>query len=162
MLGLCGGYQMLGRAVIDEGGIEGEPGETAGLGLLDVVTRMTPAKRLERVAARHLATGRGVEGYEMHIGVTEGPDRARPVLEIEGPDGPRPEGAASADGRIAGTYVHGLFAQDGFRAAWLEGFGAAASGLSYGAEVEATLDALADHLEAHLDVDAMLEIAGAR
>ncbi|WP_339947853.1 cobyric acid synthase [uncultured Albimonas sp.] len=162
VLGLCGGYQMLGRAVIDEDGLEGEPGETPGLGLLDVVTHMTPAKRLERVVARHLETGREVEGYEMHIGVTEGPDRARPVLEIAGPDGPRPEGAASACGRIAGTYVHGLFAQDGFRAAWLEALGAAPSGLGYGAEVEATLDALADHLEAHLDVEGMMAIAGAR
>lgn len=155
VLGLCGGYQMLGRRVIDEGGVEGEPGETPGLGLLDVDTAMGPEKRLERVSARHVGTGRTVTGYEMHIGRTEGPDRARPFLDIAG----RAEGAVSADGRIVGTYLHGLFAEDAFRADFLNGFGVAASGTSYGAEVEAALDALAAHLEAHLDVDGLLRLA---
>ncbi len=155
VLGLCGGYQMLGRRIADPDGIEGPPGEAPGLGLLDVETTMTPDKRLHRVSARHLATGAQVTGYEMHIGVTEGPDRARPWLEVEG----RPEGAVSADGRIMGSYLHGLFAQDAFRAAFLTTLGAAPSGAAYGAEVEATLDALAAHLEAHMDVNALLALA---
>ena len=155
VLGLCGGYQMLGRRVIDAEGIEGPPGETPGLGLLDVETVMVPDKRLERVRARHAGTGAAVTGYEMHIGRTEGPDRARPFLDIDG----RPEGAVSADGLIMGTYLHGLFAEDGFRAEFLAMLGAAASGASYGAEVEAALDALAEHLEAHLDVDGLLALA---
>ena len=155
ILGLCGGYQMLGRRIVDPDGIEGPPGEMAGLGLLDVETRMIPEKRLERVTARHLGTGMAVTGYEIHIGRTDGPDCARPVLRLAGHD----DGAQSPDGRVQGTYVHGLFGEDGFRAAWLQALGAAPAGTGYAQGVEATLDALAAHLEAHMDIDALLEIA---
>jgi adenosylcobyric acid synthase len=157
VLGLCGGYQMLGRTVRDPDGIEGPPGEAPGLGLLAVDTELTPEKTLTRTRARHLATGQPVEGYEIHIGRTDGPDRARPVLTLD--DG-RPEGAASADGRIAGCYLHGLFAADGFRRAYLRSLGAdGAGGLAFDASVEAALDRLADHLERHLDTDALLAAA---
>lgn len=155
VLGICGGYQMLGRMVRDSGGIEGAPGETAGLGLLDVETTMTPDKRLTRTRAVHAASGLEVEGYEIHIGRTEGPDRARPFAQVEG----QPEGAISACGRVTGSYLHGLFAADAFRAAFLGQIGIAASGLSHSAGVEATLDALADHVEAHLDVAGILALA---
>jgi adenosylcobyric acid synthase len=159
VLGLCGGYQMMGCSVADPEGIEGPPGETPGLGLLDVATVMTPDKRLARVTGRDAASGAAVEGYEIHIGRTDGPDRARPFLWIED----RPEGAVSADGRCAGAYVHGLFAGDAFRAAFLAGLGAApAAGFAYGAAVEATLDRLAAHVEAHLDVDGLLRLAADR
>ena len=157
VLGLCGGYQMLGRRVADPEGLEGPPGADPGLGLLDVETTMAGDKRLARVAGVHRASGAAVAGYEIHLGRTAGPDCARPWLTIDG----RPEGATSPDGRIAGAYVHGVFAADGFRAAWLAGFGAA-SALAYGAGVEATLDALADHLKAHLDVDGLMALAGVR
>ena len=155
MLGICGGYQMLGRTVADPLGIEGSPGETAGLGLLDVTTEMTPDKRLTRTQAIHATTGLGIEGYEIHIGRTEGPDRARPFARIAGTN----EGAISADGRVTGSYLHGMFSSDEFRAAFLAGIGISASGQSHGASVEATLDALADHLEAHLDVPGLLALA---
>ncbi|MCV2879791.1 cobyric acid synthase [Sedimentimonas flavescens] len=155
VLGICGGYQMLGRVVRDPGGIEGAPGETAGLGLLDVETEMTPDKRLTRTRAVHAASGLEVEGYEIHIGRTEGPDRARPFAQVEG----QPEGAISACGRVTGSYLHGLFAADAFRAAFLGQIGIAASGLSHSAGVEAALDALADHVEAHLDVAGILALA---
>ena len=155
VLGICGGYQMLGRSVADPEGIEGEPGETPGLGLLDVITVMTADKRLARVRASHATTGLPVSGYEIHIGATDGPDRARPFAHVDG----RPEGARSADGRVEGSYLHGLFAEDAFRTAWLAGIGAAAGGVAYGAAVEAVLDRLAAHLEAHLDVDALLATA---
>ncbi len=154
VLGICGGYQMLGRVVRDPDGIEGEAGETAGLGLLDVETVMSPDKRLTRTSAVHLASGAPMAGYEIHIGRTEGPDRARPFAQVGG----EPEGAMSADGRIVGSYLHGMFADDRFRAAFLRGFGAT-SGLNYGAGVEAVLEALADHMEAHLDVDGLLALA---
>ena len=154
VLGICGGYQMLGRVVRDPEGIEGAAGETVGLGLLDVETVMSPDKRLTRTQAIHAATGAAMEGYEIHIGRTDGPDRARPFALVGG----QAEGAMSADGRIVGSYLHGMFAKDGFRAAWLQGFGVA-SGLSYGAEVEAALEALADHIEAHLDVAGLLGLA---
>ena len=154
VLGICGGYQMLGRVVRDPDGIEGPAGETPGLGLLDVETVMTPDKRLSRVAAVHAATGTAMEGYEIHIGATSGPDRARPFAHVGGVA----EGAVSADGRIMGSYLHGMFAGDAFRAAFLKAMGAPST-LAYGAGVEATLDALAGHLEAHLDIDGLLAAA---
>ncbi|MEH6774445.1 MAG: cobyric acid synthase CobQ, partial [Cereibacter changlensis] len=128
---------------------------TEGLGLLDVATVMTPDKRLTRTAARHEATGLGLEGYEIHIGRTEGADCARPFARIDG----RPEGAVSADGRVTGSYLHGMFTDDAFRAVFLAGLGAEASGLGYGAEVDRVLDALAAHLERHLDIDALFALA---
>ncbi len=159
VLGLCGGYQLLGRRIGDAGGIEGEPGASEGLGLLDVETVMVPEKRVTRVAGRHLATGLPVEGYEIHIGRTTGPDCARPVLEIGAPEDGHPDGATSPDGRIAGTYVHGLFASDAFRAAWLAALGAPATAYDHGGTVDRTLDRLAEHLERHADLDALLDIA---
>jgi adenosylcobyric acid synthase len=154
ILGICGGYQMLGRSVADPGGIEGAPGETPGLGLLDVSTVMGGDKSLRFVEATH-AGGTPFRGYEIHIGRTTGPDTERPFAHVEG----RPEGAVSADGRVAGSYLHGMFAEDGFRAAVLRDLGATASDLSYEAGVDATLDALADHVEAHLDVAGLLAAA---
>jgi adenosylcobyric acid synthase len=155
VLGICGGYQMLGRAVCDPDGIEGPAGETAGLGHLDIVTTMTPDKRLTRVSAQHVATGAQVLGYEIHIGRSDGPARARPFARVSGSD----EGAVSPDGRIMGSYLHGLFREDAFRAAFLVQIGAQPSGTSYGAGVESALDALAAHIEAHLDVGAILAAA---
>jgi len=155
ILGLCGGYQILGRAIDDPDGIEGPPGRAEGLGLLAVETRMTPDKRLSQVRATHLASGATVSGYEMHIGRTEGPDCARPFATIDG----APEGAVSADGLVTGSYLHGLFCDDAIRAAFLGGLGVAASGAGHGARVEAALDALADHLETHLDVAGLLALA---
>ena len=157
ILGICGGYQMLGRTIADPAGIEGAPGVSDGLGFLDVETVMSPEKRLTRVTGEHLASGAPVEGYEIHIGRTEGPDRARPMFRI----GRAEEGAQSPDGRVGGAYLHGLFAGDEFRRAFLAALGAPAGTLSYDAEVEATLDRLAAHLEAHLDLDRMLGIARA-
>jgi adenosylcobyric acid synthase len=155
ILGLCGGYQMLGRSVADPQGIEGPPATVAGLGLLDVATALVPDKRLEAVRGL-TCDGASFAGYEMHIGVTEGPDRARPFARFE--DG-SPDGAMSADGRVVGTYIHGLFADDPQRAAWLKRFAATPGNLSYDGAIEQTLDALAAHLAAHLDLDRLLKLA---
>ncbi|QIR85838.1 cobyric acid synthase [Paracoccus sp. AK26] len=152
VLGLCGGFQMLGRVVRDPLGSDGMAGEGAGLGFLDVETVMAPEKRLVRVAGT--ALGQAVMGYEIHMGRTTGPDCARPFAHLPGPDG-----AISRDGRIAGTYLHGLFSDDGFRAAWLAQFGAS-SRPGYEAGVDQVLDDLADHIEAHLDVAGLLALAG--
>jgi adenosylcobyric acid synthase len=156
VLGICGGYQMLGNMVRDPDGIEGPAGATPGLGHLDVITTMTPDKRLTRVQAQHIATGAQVSGYEIHIGRSDGPARARPFARVDGQD----EGAVSPDGRIMGSYLHGLFRADQFRAGFLRQLGAqAGSPASYGARVEETLDALASHIEAHMDVAALLALA---
>ncbi len=157
VLGVCGGYQMLGRRIADPSGLEGEAGDVAGLGLLDVETTLTGRKTLRVCAGASVADGVPFTGYEMHLGRTGGPDCARPLLRFA--DG-RPEGAVSADGLIRGAYVHGLFAQDAQRAAWLRWLGAsAASTLDYSHEIERTLDDLAAHLEAHVDLDALLALA---
>jgi adenosylcobyric acid synthase len=157
VLGLCGGYQMLGRTISDPQGLEGTPGSDPGLGLLSVDTVMSPDKRVTLVEASHPASGTDVQGYEIHLGRTEGPDRARPLFTVAG----QPEGAVSADGQVMGSYLHGMFAGDAFRAAFLRGLGANAGGTGYDAGVEATLDALADHLAAHTDAPALLQIARA-
>ncbi len=116
VLGLCGGYQMLGREVSDPDGIEGPPGSADGLGLIEVTTELSGDKSLVAVKGRTVADDVAVAGYEMHIGRTVGAGTARPLLRLE--DG-RPDGAVSADGRVAGTYLHGFFAGDAQRAAWL-------------------------------------------
>ena len=154
VLGLCGGYQMLGRTIADPAGLEGPPGAVPGLGLLDVTTTLTAEKRLSPVAGR-TADGVAFTGYEMHMGVTDGPDRAHSFAMLA--DGP--EGAISADGRVVGTYVHGLFADDAQRSAWLARLGASPSTLAYEAGVEAALDELAGHMAAHLDLDRLLSLA---
>ncbi|PSC06696.1 cobyric acid synthase CobQ [Alsobacter soli] len=156
VLGICGGYQMLGRTVADPHGMEGPAGTVEGLGLLAVDTVMTPEKRLEAVSGEMLGDPAPFSGYEMHIGDTQGPDATRPVLRFA--DG-RPDGASSADGRVRGVYVHGLFGDDRHRAAWLRWMGAQTSAYAYEADVEATLDALADHVARHVDLDRLLTLA---
>jgi adenosylcobyric acid synthase len=156
VLGLCGGYQMLGRSIADPGGVEGPAGTVAGLGLLDVETVLAGAKRLQAVRGATLADAAPFDGYEMHIGRTTGPHTENPFLRLE--DG-RMDGATSDDGLVAGTYAHGLFGHDAQRAAWLARLGAGAAPRSHEAEVEAALDALAAHLERHVDIAALLALA---
>ena len=155
IMGICGGYQMLGTRVSDPLGIEGAAGETPGLGLLDVATVMTTDKRLTRTHAIHAATGLPITAYEIHIGRSTGPDCARPFAQVDGHD----EGAVSANGRVMGSYLHGMFSDDAFRAAFLLDLGVSAPMRNHAAEVEATLDALAAHLERHLDVSGLLALA---
>ncbi len=156
VLGLCGGYQMLGTVISDPDGIEGAPGESEGLGLLDVETVLTPVKQLRLERARHVKSGAAIVGYHMHMGETTGPSRARPFAHI----GEVGEGATSSSGRVIGTYLHGLFAEDGFRRAFLENLDAmAAAGLNYEAEIDNVLDRLAAHLEQALDLEALLCLA---
>ncbi len=155
VLGICGGYQMLGRSIADPDGVEGAPGETAGLGLLAVDTVMRPEKRTRISSGRHLPSGLPIDGYEIHAGETTGPDATRPLVEIDG----RGDGAISADGLVSGTYLHGMFGADAYRSAFLTDLGAPATTFNYGADVEATLDALAEHMERHLNVDGLLTLA---
>jgi len=155
VLGLCGGFQMLGKSVADPDGVEGPPRKAEGLGHLDAVTVLTGEKSLRHVEGEGL--GAAFQGYEMHMGVTEGQALSRPFLQFADD---RADGAVREDGLVTGCYVHGLFASDTFRAAWLESIGAPSpSGLAYEALVDGTLDALAGHLAEHIDMDALLKIA---
>ena len=156
VLGLCGGFQMLGRTVDDAQGTDGAPGRARGLGLLDVHTDMSAVKAVQSVRGRCVRTRLPVSGYEIHVGRTTGPDCARPLFELDD----RMDGARSRDGRIEGSYLHGLFTDNGFRRAWLRQAGAGGdSPLDYGAAVEAALNALADGVEEALDIDRLLACA---
>lgn len=152
ILGICGGYQMLGHTIADPLGIEGPPGEIAGLGLLDVTTVLGDHKALREVSGT--ALGARMTGYEMHMGVTRRGGAA--PFAVLGDD--RPDGAVDASGRIMGTYCHGLLASTGLRAALLARLGAQSDGLDHGAAVDAALDELAADMERHLDIDGLLAL----
>lgn len=156
VLGICGGYQMLGHTIADPSGIESTPGTSDGLGLLDVTTLLEPVKKLRIENGVDAISGEKLNGYHMHMGATTGSDCDRPFATISGVG----EGASTHNGRITGTYLHGLFAANGFRRAFLERLGATPDAdMNYAASVETTLDELAAHLETQLDLDALLALA---
>jgi adenosylcobyric acid synthase len=156
VLGLCGGFQMLGRRIHDPEGLEGQAGSVEALGLLDVETTLLSDKTLTRVTATHAPSGAPITGYEIHLGQTTGPDCARPFALI----GAESDGAISANGRIMGTYLHGCLTGDQFRRNFLTALGAEAGSFAFEVEIERTLDELAAHLESHLDVERILALAG--
>ena len=169
ILGLCGGYQMLGTVIRDPEGLEGftstsaksSEDETSGLGLLQVETMLSPQKHLTRVQARHSESGLMIDGYEIHLGQTDGPDCARPFATIIQDDKTQIEGACSENQQIQGTYLHGLFTNDSFRAHFLRDLGVKQVGSTrYAHTLDETLNALADHLEAHLDLSGLFKLAG--
>ena len=155
ILGLCGGYQMLGTKIYDPDGLEGGAAETDGLGLLQVETVMRARKTLRAVSAFHVETSLEIKGYEIHLGESRGDDCIRPFAIIE----ERADGASSIDGRVQGSYVHGLFSQDKFRKKFLHGLGISVKGFSYDIEIERTIDRLADHIETYIDVDKIFSLA---
>jgi len=157
VVGLCAGYQMLGHTIADPQGIEGPAGTTKGLGLLNIATTLVDNKRLAEITGTERTTLTAVRGYEMHIGRTSGPDTGRPMLDLNG----RPDGAISPDGKVMGCYLHGLFAADPFRFAFLDQIrSGTVAAIAYENRIERTLDALAEHLEQHIAIDMLLAIAG--
>ena len=154
ILGLCGGYQMLGTRIADPLGIEGAASAVEGLGLLDVTTELAPAKTLREVTGT--AWNSPVAGYEMHMGATVGTDTARPFARIDGGGG---EGAINAAGNVIGTYIHGLLASPALGSALLAKIGVAGNGRDHGADVDAALDDIAAELAIHIDIGALLRIA---
>lgn len=156
VLGVCGGFQMLGRSVADPDGVEGAPGSAVGLGLLDIDTVLTGPKVL--APCRGLTPGGApYEGFEMHMGRTTGPGLARPWLRRTDGAG---EGAISADGRVFGAYVHRLFDSGLARADLLGALGAASTAQDHRLQVDRALDEIAAALETHLDVAALARLAG--
>ena len=156
VIGICGGFQMLGEEIADPDGIEGVAGTSPGLGLLAFRTVLGHRKRLAAVAGTCLLDHSPVSGYEMHLGESFGPALAHPLHRLA--DGAA-EGAVAPDGRVFGTYLHGMFADDAARAGWLARFGAASRLPSFDRLIETTLDALADHLARHIDLETLLSLA---
>nr|WP_306266669.1 cobyric acid synthase [Pararhizobium sp. IMCC3301] len=158
VIGLCGGYQMLGRRISDPHGVEGPARSIEGLGHLDIETTLSRTKTTSPARGVHCASGLAVTGYEIHLGETTGSDCERPFAHISG----RTDGAHSPNGLVCGTYMHGTFSADAFRRRYLQGFGLAASDYRYDQAIDQCLDELAQHLETHLDIGALLDIAYAR
>jgi len=158
LLGICGGFQMLGHTIEDPLGIEGEPGMSAGLGWLDMITTLAPEKRLRNVAGRLAFADAPVTGYEIHAGVSRGEALQRPLVDL----GEDEDGALAPDGQVAGTYLHGLFDQPAAATALLAwvGLAEAVAAPDMGALREAAIERLADAVETHLDTERLLDILG--
>ena len=152
ILGICGGFQMLGEYVDDSSGLEGLPIITEGLNLLNIKTKMLPQKKIRKVNAKHIETDIPFQGYEIHIGETYGSDCERPFASISG----KKEGATSKDGRVIGTYLHGMFVNNDFRKWFLENIGFKVTNKNYTSTLEKTLDELADSLEENLNINKIL------
>jgi adenosylcobyric acid synthase len=155
IIGICGGYQMLGRTVSDPLGLDGAAPVAEGLGLLDIETEMAPEKTVRNIEARSAQHDVALTGYEIHLGFSHGPDCARPMTFIDG----RPDGAISPDGLVSGTYLHGLFESDGYRASLLDGFGLTGGATSYRADVDAALDEIANELEVSVGFERIWALA---
>lgn len=148
VLGICGGFQMLGEWIHDPAGVEGEAGSTQGFGLLAMETTLETEKHLALVEGTLAFADAQVTGYEIHMGMTTGSALQYPALFIQG----KPEGAISADGQLAGTYVHGLFDHRDALDAWLAWAGfKETNNFDYQALRDSELERLADCVEAHLD-----------
>ena len=154
ILGICGGYQMLGRTIHDPDGIEGPPRTVSGLGYLNVETVMSPKKNLSLIDAFTIDSKVPVSGYEIHMGQTSGPDCERNWLRLPN----RTEGAMNGTRDVRGSYLHGLFNSDLFRSEFLSNLGAASSLVSYQADIENTLDELGEFIEKNLNVDKLISL----
>jgi adenosylcobyric acid synthase len=156
LLGICGGYQMIGKMIHDPAGIEGDPGSRPGLSLMDFETTLEPVKQLSRVTGTLFASDIPVQGYEIHMGITTGSDLYRPAVKLDG----RNDGVVSADNQIMGTYLHGIFDNDAARSAILEW-----AGLKNGIEFnydkfrDSEIDRVAAMLESEFNIEQLLEIA---
>jgi len=158
VIGLCGGYQMLGKIINDPFGAEGSIRKIDGLGLLDVVTTIQKEKKVRRLSATHLYDNKTVEGYEIHLGKTSGTDCDRPMFRIN----QKLEGAISSNYKIYGTYMHGFFNNKG-ACEWLLSLCNQSNYqndiVDYDLKIDEILDNLADHMERHLDWKKILEIS---
>jgi len=153
IIGICGGYQMLGQSVRDPQGLEGGATSAEGLGLLDIDTEMAPEKTVRNIEARSAEYDVALSGYEIHLGISRGPDSARPMTLLDG----RPDGAISADGKVSGTYLHGLFESDAYRARLLAEFGVRGGESNFRADVDKALDEIAGELDRLVGFERLME-----
>lgn len=164
VLGICGGYQMLGRTIRDPRGIEGGACRARGLGLLNVESELAEKKQVAQVSGTALRAR--FDGYEIHMGRTGGPDTGRPFAMLDGalpngerPNGERPDGAQSPDGLVMGTYCHGLLNSGPLRSALLARIGASSHGAAHDLRVDTALDEIAATLEEAVDIDGLITLA---
>lgn len=158
VLGICGGFQMLGRLIHDPHAIEGDAGSSPGLGWLDMETTLEQGKQLKQVTAKLAFAEAQVTGYEIHMGVSTGGALQNPALYITDGQVSQPEGAVSDDNQIAGTYLHGLFDHEQSCAAWLQWAGLETQqNFNYEKVRDDELDRLADCVEQYLDWDKLAQ-----
>jgi adenosylcobyric acid synthase len=164
--GICGGYQLLGRVLRDPLHLESEHEEVEGLGMLPVETTFTAPKIVQQVTGQHMESGCALVGYQVRMGRTVVPQEARPFAEFQDNRMVKrsQDGMSAHDGRLFGTYLHGLFDQAPFRRWWLNRLRAArgwASGpTTQNLCLDARIDRLADLVGQHLSVpmiDRLLE-----
>jgi adenosylcobyric acid synthase len=156
LLGICGGFQMLGNSLHDPYGIEGRPCDANGLALLDMSTTLLPEKQLQRRQGALLPENAACEGYEIHCGISTGASLQKPLIRFS--DG-NTDGAQSPDGQILGTYLHGLFDHPDALATLLQWAGLrAAENFDYREERERQIDRLADATAAHLDMTRLRQL----
>ena len=155
VLGICGGYQMLGKMIHDPHGIEGQPKSIPGLGLLNIETTMSKQKTLQEVTAVTTDGNLKVKGYEIHIGQSIGKDLENSWLKINN----KSVSAASKDGNIKGCYLHGLFSNDAFRSNYIAALGANTSNINFEESIDNTLNSLSKHIEKYLDLDELIKLS---
>ena len=155
ILGICAGYQMLGKLIDNSLGKEGNPSIEKGLNLLDVNTVLSSNKTLKRTVANDFKTGISFEGYEIHIGKTEGNDCNNPFAMVKD----KKDGAVSDDGLVMGSYLHGMFVNNEFRSMFLNKIGLKSSNLDYKKEVNKSLDDFADLIEDNINVSEVFDMA---
>ncbi|MGH9006524.1 MAG: cobyric acid synthase, partial [Acidimicrobiales bacterium] len=166
VIGICGGFQMLGRSIVDESGVEADPGTTPGLGLLPLDTTFVPGKQTVRRSGRVAGTGVSVDGYEIHHGVARVDAGAAWWFELESAGGIEREGVADVERAVYGTSLHGVFEGDEFRGRLLAAVASrrgtvwCPSGVSFAAVRRAQFDRVADACETHLDLDGLWRIVG--
>jgi adenosylcobyric acid synthase len=155
VLGICGGYQMLGKMIHDPQGIEGPPQSIKGLGLLNIETTMSSQKTLQEVTTQTKDSNLKITGYEIHIGESKGADLENSWINIDNKN----ISAASKNGQIQGCYLHGIFANDAFRSEYIATLGASTSSINFDEQIDNTLDLLAQHLEENLDLDELIKLS---
>ncbi len=155
LMGICGGFQMLGKMIHDPHGMEGKPGSMPGLGLLDIETTLAPKKKLRNVTGKLTIKDVAISGYEIHVGTSTGPALAKPAIEIDG----RPEGAISADNAILASYLHGLFELPKACTALLRWSGMRTIKMHDYHEIrETNINTIASLIEEHMDTNKLLSL----
>ncbi len=154
ILGICAGYQILGKEIIDDFLIESTSKNVKGLGLLNVVTKMEKKKKTIKVSAFHQETGQSFNGYEIHIGKTKGADCIRAFSTIDG----KKDGAISSNGLVMGSYIHGMFEDNKFRSIFLKKLFGINSAINYSKSLNENLNKFSSLIENNINIKELLNL----